>query len=191
MIFEMTARKIADFMSDTPTIVEEQAQQAQFENFYLRTSRMLHGYLCRLSRDPALAEEVLQESYIRVIGAPAMDHGQLRAYLYATATNLLRDRWRSQKREKIWFELSPVSEKIQYEFDLPIDMAAALDRLTPQERAILWLAHVEELSHREIAAVLHVKEKSVRVMVFRAREKARAELERSGWRSHSEKGPGA
>ena len=189
-MLEMAARKIADLMTSTPTFADEQARQAVFENFYERTSRVLHGYLCRLSRDPAVAEEVLQESYIRMIGAPAMDDGQLKAYLYATATNLLRDMWRRQKREKLWFELAPVSEKVHYEFNLPIDMAAALDRLTPQERAILWLAHVEEMSHREIASVLHVKEKSVRVMVFRAREKARVELESAGWRSHQEKVPG-
>jgi len=60
-------------------------------------------------------------------------------------------------------------------------VAAVLERLSAQERAVLWLAHVEELSHREIGAVLGVKEKSVRVMVFRAREKAKELLRRAGW----------
>ncbi len=39
---------------------------------------------------------------------------------------------------------------------------------------------LEELSHREIAAVLGVKEKSVRVIVFRAREKAKTLFEKAG-----------
>ena len=67
----------------------EQASQAAFEVFYLQTSRTLHGYLCRISRDPASADEVLQEAYIRIINAPAMDAGQRKAYLYTTATNIL------------------------------------------------------------------------------------------------------
>ena len=63
---------------------------------------------------------------------------------------------------------------------MPLDLAAVLDQLSAQERAVLWLAHVEELSHKEIGAVLGVKEKSVRVIVFRAREKAKALLEKAG-----------
>jgi DNA-directed RNA polymerase specialized sigma24 family protein len=45
---------------------------------------------------------------------------------------------------------------------------------------------VEELSHREISAILGVKEKSVRVMVFRAREKAKELLQNAGFRGSHE-----
>jgi RNA polymerase sigma-70 factor (ECF subfamily) len=168
-----------------PTMVrasetQESMRQAEFEAFYLRTARTLHGYLCRLSRDAATADEVLQEAYIRLINLPAMDELPRKAYLYKTATNILRDRWRKLKREKEWWELSNVSEHVHQNLSLPLDVASVLDKLSAQERAVLWLAHVEELSHREIGAVLSVKEKSVRVMVFRAREKAKALLERAG-----------
>lgn len=165
---------------------EEQAAQAEFEAFYLRTSRTLHGYLCRISRDAATADEVLQEAYIRIIHAPAMDEGQRKAYLYTTATNILRDRWRKQKREREWTALSEASERHDQQFNLPIDMERVFDQLSPQERAVLWLAHVEELSHREISVVLAVKEKSVRVMVFRAREKAKDLLHEAGFRGSHE-----
>ncbi|MGE5323083.1 MAG: RNA polymerase sigma factor [Actinomycetota bacterium] len=162
------------------------AAQAEFEAFYLETSRGVHGYLCRLSRDSATADEVLQEAYIRVINAPPMEAKQRRAYLYTTATNLLRDRWRRERREKEWSALSQASEAVHQNFNLPIDMATVFDRLSPQERAVLWLAHVEELSHREISAILAVKEKSVRVMVFRAREKAKGLLQGAGFRGTHE-----
>ncbi len=164
----------------------EQTEQADFEAFYLRTARTLHGYLCRLSRDSGIADEVLQEAYIRIINAPAMDEGQRKAYLYTTATNILRDRWRRQKREREWSELSVVSEATHQNLNLPIDMASVFDRLSAQERAVLWLAHVEELSHREISAIVGVKEKSVRVMVFRAREKAKELLQSAGFRGTHE-----
>ncbi|HEY6308567.1 MAG TPA: RNA polymerase sigma factor [Candidatus Angelobacter sp.] len=160
---------------------DEQAGQAEFEAFYLRTARTLHGYLCRLSRDPATADEILQEAYIRLISLPPMEELPRKAYLYKTATNILRDRWRKQKREQKWWELSRVSEEVRHNLSLPVDMAAIFDKLSGQERAVLWLAHVEELSHKEIGAVLGVKEKSVRVMVFRAREKAKALLVKAGF----------
>jgi RNA polymerase sigma-70 factor (ECF subfamily) len=164
----------------------ERTTQAEFESFYLRTARTLHGYLCRLTGDPATADEILQETYIRMLNVPALEEIARRAYLYKTATNLLRDRWRKAKREKKWWELSTVTEHVHQNFNLPLDMAAVFDALSVEERAILWLAHVEELSHREIAGVLGVKEKSVRVMVFRAREKARAMLQAAGFKGAHE-----
>jgi len=159
----------------------ESMSQGEFEAFYLRTSRKLHGYLCRVSRDPATADEVLQEAYIRMLRLAAMEEAHARNYLYTTATNILRDRWRKAKLEQEWWEENPAAESFHPEANLPVDMAAVLERLSAQERAVLWLAHVEELSHREIGAVLGVKEKSVRVMVFRAREKAKELLRRAGW----------
>jgi RNA polymerase sigma-70 factor, ECF subfamily len=170
----------------TATSIDERTTQAEFEVFYLRTARTLHGYLCRLSRDPATADEVLQEAYVRMLNAPALEEAHRKAYLYATATNILRDRWRKEKREREWSELSGISERMHQNHNLPLDMAAIFDRLSPQERAVLWLAHVEELSHREIGAILGVKEKSVRVMVFRAREKAKELLEKAGFQGPHE-----
>lgn len=173
-------------MAMTEAQTGERTTQAEFEAFYLRTARTLHGYLCRLSRDSATADEVLQETFIRMLNVPAMDEAARRAYLYKTATNLLRDRWRRLKREKKWWELSVLTEHVHQNFNLPVDMASVFDALSPQERAILWLAHVEELSHREIGAVLSVKEQSVKVMVFRAREKAKGLLEKAGFRGSHE-----
>jgi RNA polymerase sigma-70 factor (ECF subfamily) len=161
---------------------EDGMSQAEFESFYLRTSRKLHGYLCRLGRDAATADEVLQEAYIRLLNSPAMLTGDLprKAYLYQTATNILRDRWRRLKREREWWELRVCDEAVNQSFNLPLDMATVFEKLSAQERAVLWLAHVEELSHKQIGVVLGVKEKSVRVILFRAREKAKDLLQRVG-----------
>src|SRR5215472_6093601 len=104
-------------MEDTERLTMTQAQgdynsigQGEFEAFYLRTARALHGYLCRLSRDPAMADEVLQEAYVRIINAPVLEEAHRKAYLYTAATNIMRDRWRKQKREKEWAELTQASE---------------------------------------------------------------------------------
>jgi len=173
-------------MTEARTHEAERTSQGEFEAFYLRTARTLHGYLCRLSGDPATADEVLQEAYIRMIAAPAMEEQHRKAYLYKTATNILRDHWRKLKRGKEWLDLSQPVEHVHYDFNLPVDMAAIFERLNVQERAVLWLAHVEELSHKEIGGILNVKEKSVRVMVFRAREKAKDLLERAGFKGSHE-----
>src|SRR5882762_10483101 len=53
-------------------------------------------------------------------------------------------------------------------------------REAKQERALLWLAHVEGSSHEEIGEALGVKEKSVKVMLFRARKRLGALLSKKG-----------
>jgi RNA polymerase sigma-70 factor (ECF subfamily) len=165
---------------------QDERTQAEFEAFYSLTARTLHGYLCRLSGDSATADEVLQETYIRMLHAPLMDDLPRKAYLYKTATNLLRDRWRKLKREQRLWEMGDFTEHGHQNFNLSLDMASVFERLSAQDRAILWLAHVEEMSHKEIGAILGVKEKSVRVMVFRARERAKDLLEKAGFRGSHE-----
>ncbi len=61
-------------------------------------------------------------------------------------------------------------------------MAAVFEQLAAKDRAVLWLAHVEGLSHREIGAILGLKEQSLKVILFRARSRARELLEKARWR---------
>ena len=56
-------------------------RQAEFEAFYLLTARTLHGYLCRIAGDSAAADEVLQETYIRMLNVPPMGELPRKAYL--------------------------------------------------------------------------------------------------------------
>lgn len=161
--------------------MNEPIKQAEFEAFYVQTARVLHGYLVRLSRDSAIADEILQEAYMRMISAPWIEEKGRKAYLYQTATNILRDRWRKQKRERENWEQNTPPEQFLPDFELPVDMASVLERLSAQDRAVLWLAHVEQLSHREIGGILRLKEKSVKVILFRAREKAKELLQAAGW----------
>jgi RNA polymerase sigma-70 factor (ECF subfamily) len=165
----------------TESLTNERVSQPEFEAFYLQTARMLHGYLCRLSRDSGIADEVLQETYIRMIDAPMLEARARKAYLYQTATNLLRDHWRRLKREREYWELNLSTEEHQQNLNLPLDMAAVFEQLGAKDRAVLWLAHVEGLSHREIGKVLGLKEKSLKVILFRARGKARELLQKAGW----------
>ncbi len=57
------------------------------------------------------------------------------------------------------------------DFKEKIEMTQIFARLKEQERALLWLAHVEGYEHREIAEILKLNSLSVRVLLFRARRK--------------------
>ena len=67
-----------------------------FAGFYERTARPLWAYLARSSGDPALADDLMQESFVRFLCADAPTDGDVEArrYLFRIASNLLRDYWR-------------------------------------------------------------------------------------------------
>ena len=156
-----------------------QMDEERFGILYQRTSRPLWSYLSRVSGNPTLADDLLQESYCRFLTSVRKDMSEehQRNYLFRIATNLLRDHWRRQKGEPVpvaeperMFEI-PTDQRTAERVQLRRDVGRALDRLKPRERAMLWLAYVMGSSHKEIAEVLGLRAPSIRLLLFRARHK--------------------
>jgi RNA polymerase sigma-70 factor (ECF subfamily) len=148
--------------------------EAKFEAFYKRTAGNVWSYLFRLTGNSATADDLLQKTYFRYLRSnPSVEsEEQRRAYLFRTATNLVFDHFRESKRERQRASEIEMSGQVHPErSELRHDMMRAFGELKPQERALLWLAHVEESSHDEIGQALGVKSKSVRVLLFRARKR--------------------
>lgn len=158
--------------------------ESSFQQFYADTARSLRRYVHRVSGSAALADDILQESYFRYLRTPlpAMGEGQRRAYLFKIATRLVQDHWRHSKREAHWSAEEPAPENAGEDPNqgqsTRWEMQRAFKSLKPQERSLLWLAYVEGAEHREIAETLGLKEKSVRVLLFRVRKKVAALLGR-------------
>jgi len=143
-----------------------------FGSFYKQTSRALLRYLVAVTRQPDVAEDILQEAYCRLLtaGRPEMDEQQTRSYLFRMATNLVRDRWRRGKESPLpqnSEEISPLDP----EFDDKLHVRQAFERLKPRERQLLWLAYVEGSSHQEIADCTGLRAGSIRLLLFRARRR--------------------
>jgi RNA polymerase sigma-70 factor (ECF subfamily) len=62
------------------------------------------------------------------------------------------------------------------DFAARLDVGRLFRRLRPLDRQLLWLAHVEGEDHRSIAAALGLRERSIRVLLSRARHKLAALL---------------
>ena len=154
----------------------------QFEALYAQTVRPLRAYICRIAGNAASADDILQESYIRLLAAPPMGEEHRKRYLYRTATNLVTDQWRAQTRHRKWWRLGLRRQEAPAPgVELASDVQKLFQQIAPQERALLWLAYVEGADHREIAAILQLKEKSVQVLLFRARRKMEAILKDHGF----------
>jgi RNA polymerase sigma-70 factor, ECF subfamily len=152
--------------------------------FYARTAPGLRGYIRRSAGNEALADDILQETYFRLlrIALPPLEDAPLRAYLYKIAASLLIDHWRRVQRERRWSLRNFLgAERAADPRDSSHGEALRFfRRLKPQEQLLLWLAYVEGFEHREIAAALQVKETSVRVLLFRARKKLASTLDSAG-----------
>jgi RNA polymerase sigma-70 factor (ECF subfamily) len=151
---------------------EPTMDEAAFARFYAETSRPLFGYLLRVTGDRALAEDLLQEAYCRLLSAdrPDMNHSQSKSYLFRIATNLLHDRWRHHKEDSRPIQM-PEAAACTPHLDLKLGVRQAFRQLKPRERELLWLAYVEGSNHKEIADCTGLRASSVRLLLFRARRK--------------------
>ena len=167
------------FAGDAPRAAELPMDSDAFAGFYERSARPLWAYLARVSSDPALADDLMQESYVRYLAASRPESLQAegevaaRRYLFRIATNLLRDHWRHPRQASI--------EEIPEEFfaatassaqaDSQAVLGPALKQMRPRDRQLLWLAYAEGYTHREIAEVTGLASASIRLLLFRARRK--------------------
>jgi len=146
-----------------------------FAAFYERSARPLWAYLARVSGDAALADDLLQESFVRFLCANHPEDGEVNArrYLFRIATNLMRDHWKRPKPASIdelpedLFHVRDHSAAC----DSRAILGPALEAMRPRERQLLWLAYAEGYSHREIADITGLATASIRLLLFRARRK--------------------
>jgi RNA polymerase sigma-70 factor (ECF subfamily) len=156
--------------------------EARFEAFYRKTAGGVWSYIYRLTGNASAADDLLQKTFFRFLRSNptlANDEHQ-RRYIYKTATNLVFDHFREAQRERGRPLELPPSEFRADRGELRHDMMRVFAQLKPQERALLWLAHVEGSSHEEIAEALGVKPKSVKVILFRARKRLGELLSKKG-----------
>jgi RNA polymerase sigma-70 factor (ECF subfamily) len=183
---ELTYSELAQAEDALQTDAALQMDEGSFRAFYNRTARAIWGYLAKVTGDRAAADDLMQECYYRFLRTrhAAMSEEQAKQYLFQTATNLLRDRWRrGQGKVNVpldEMEEVPAAERTAENVQARSDLKTALRQLTPRELQLLWLAYVEGSTHKEISDMVGLKTASVRPMLFRARHKLLGILREAG-----------
>jgi RNA polymerase sigma-70 factor (ECF subfamily) len=166
--------------SDTPRTMDEQA----FHACYRRTAGPLRSYIVRVMGGVAHADDIVQETYLRLLRVerPIEDPAAQRALLLRIASNLMIDHWRRTRHDRGHEE--PEDRGVNDpDVVLRLDMARVFNTLRPEQRQLVWLAYVEGADHKEIGAVLGVRERSVRVLLHRAKKKLAGLLREAGFKS--------
>lgn len=155
-----------------------QMDEDTFRGFYARTSGMVWAYLARATGDPAAADDLLQESYYRMLRTPTQfeseDHRK--NYLFRVATNLLRDRYRRPRLDNAQLPENgegdiPAGGDLAQQTQQRTDLQRAMAQLTLRERELVLLAYGQGSTHQEIAGTLGLKTGSIKPLLFRARRK--------------------
>lgn len=153
-----------------------QARFAAFAAIYAEQHRSLWAYLVRLGATRTVAEDLTQETFVRWLNHAhsVSEAGQARAFLFTTATRLLIDQWRRERRLVPWDEAAPVQSVAAVEDGMISGSAWAA--LSQREQQLLWLAYAEEFSHAEIASITGLAPASIKVLMSRARARLKTSL---------------
>ncbi len=153
-----------------------------------RLFRLYHAplvrYLTRRLGDRDWAEEIAQETFLRALRQETISSE--RSWLFAVATNLVRDDARKQSRQRKQLELLRVEAEAHVSVDPePTSMERdeeralarqAVESLAEKDRLAL-LMREEGLDYDEIAAALNITRSSVGTTLSRARRRLAEQFE--------------
>lgn len=160
-------------------------QEISFRNDILPLKDKLFRLALRITFDRAEAEDIVQETMIRVWNKRNewTQFGSVEAYCLTVARNLAIDR--SELKDAQTVELSPEMEQTDITSN-PYERLASkermalihrlIGRLPEKQRTAMQLRDIEGKSYKEIALLLDMTEEQVKVNLFRARQKVKQQF---------------
>lgn len=183
-----------DYRDEDLVALIQQGQRRAFDEIVGRYKGRLYSFILRMVKDPGLAEELTQETLIRVYlhADKYREIARFSTWVFTIATNLVRNRMRQQSRAPRLLSLNPAPEEDELPLDPP-DLRAdpsrdlegeelgrlineATARIPQKYRIPFLLREVEELSYEEIQQVTGLKLGTVRSRINRARNRFRQNI---------------
>ena len=145
----------------------------------------LRRFVLSASRDPQLAEDVVQETVLRVWQQAPEITGSLRSYLFRTARNIMIDNYRKAQRrpaEALERELIDPAEAVERVDELlnRVLMEEALLRLSSEHRDVLVALHYRRFTVNEASVQLNIPSGTVKSRAFYAIRALRTILDEMG-----------
>ncbi|MDO4485525.1 MAG: RNA polymerase sigma factor [Bacillota bacterium] len=169
------------------------------EKIYSQYAEELRLYLYSLCRDTAVAEDLMQDVFVKALMSLRDDHNNFRAWLYRVAHNICINYMKRNGREQLDSSGDHITESIrrnkenddrEYKDD-PLqkllrrekqrNLFRAMDRLPGLQREVLVLMYFTGMRTAEVSEVLAINPQNVRVAAHRGRKELAKILEKEGY----------
>jgi RNA polymerase sigma-70 factor (ECF subfamily) len=182
---------LRDVRDEDLIVMVQQGQKRAFDEIVHRYKGRLYSFIMRMVKEPTLAEELTQETLIRIYihADKYREIARFSTWVFTIATNLVRNKMRQRSRRPSTISLNPApdddevpvdpadaradtSERVQRE-ELGRLIAEATEKIPERYRIPFLLREVEQLSYEEIQQVTGLKLGTVRSRINRARTRFR------------------
>jgi RNA polymerase sigma-70 factor (ECF subfamily) len=152
-----------------------QGERRAFDELFSRYAGKVHGFLLRRVGQKALADDLLQKTWLRVHQARELYNPDepFAPWLYTVANNIRRDSARAQMRDRAELTREGTLPEPAVEISAPASedpterVKQALDQLPDSYREVIVLHRWQELSFAEIAKILGSTEGAVKLRAHR------------------------
>lgn len=151
-----------------------------FESLLHKYQDLVYGYCMKMLKDKSKAEDCTQETWMKVIrnAHQYKPTGSVKSWIMSISRNLVIDEFRSQKKwtdldEAQWNSIEDTQEDIESLFQSNQkneQFKEAFSELPENQKIVLTMVLVEELSQSEVAVKLQTSVGAVKASLFRARE---------------------
>ena len=187
----------AEALSDAEVMLRVRAgDQPAFDYLVQKYRRPLVSFMYRMARNPAVAEDLAQEVFLRVYRSRATYQASAKftTWLYRIATNLAVNHARDTRHERpeVTVSLDAPDEDTGTTFELPDGALSAEQAMARRERVLAIRGKVgalperqksavimhkyQQMDYKQIAEVLKLSESATKSLLFRAYETLREQL---------------
>lgn len=140
----------------------KQGDRAAFTELVRRHQRGLLRIVLRMTRELPLAEDIVQETFIKAYEKMDLFEGRssFKSWLYQVGLNTAKNRFRSRPHEEFTSDtlqggVDPGAERDLVKGDVARTLRAEIDQLPERQRVAITLRVFEDLSFKEIAQIMN------------------------------------
>jgi RNA polymerase sigma factor (sigma-70 family) len=158
---------------------EDAATEGDLGTWFVAEYPSLVRFAIAVCGDPHLAQDLVQDAFLRAQAAGARTEDQIGAYVRRIIVNLSRSRFRRLRTERRVLDgLKPIEPSEHQGRDDAVWQA--LLHLSARQRAVIALRYYDDLTDAGIAETLGIGEGSVRQHLYRATQRLRTLLKDGG-----------
>ena len=164
------------------TGIEREEDREYLVSFYQRYYRIMKKKAHKILNDYDLADDMVQNALLKLIPyiekLRRMDEPALRSYIYRTVQSVISNYFRSQHKEAPFLDEQYAGPSFTDDIDNKVTVDSLLSRLTSKQRDLLIYRYFMGYRLKEIAQIMNLNPKNIKMEMKRAKEASLKALER-------------